>query len=80
MGSILHAETHMPAASPEEAIVKGHALAQDMAAQEFIRQRFLHSVVVEVVDERDVVWARLPLHAAVAGSAKGPLTRADAMA
>ncbi len=77
---VLRDDEGVPAASPEEAIGKGHALAQDMAAQEFIRQRFLHSVVVEVVDERDVVWARLPLHAAVADSAKRPITRADAMA
>ena len=72
---VLRDDEGVPAASPEEAIVQGHAFAKEMADQEFIRQRFLFSVVVEVVDEKDVIWARLPLHAAVVDSAKTPLAR-----
>lgn len=42
-------------ASPQEAVVKGHAIARDMASKEGVGERFLNSILVEVVDEKGVI-------------------------
>lgn len=48
-------------ASPQEAVLHGYQIARDLALKEGVGERFLDSVAVEVLDERDVIWARIPL-------------------
>lgn len=48
-------------ASPQEAVIKGHVIAREMASKEGVGERFLNSTSVEVVDEKGVIWATIPL-------------------
>ena len=48
-------------ASPQEAVIKGHGIAQEMASKEGVGERFLTSTSIEVVDEKGVIWATIPL-------------------
>lgn len=47
--------------SPQEAVLHGFATAQEIASKDGIGDRFLDTVMVEVVDEQEVMWARIPL-------------------
>lgn len=47
--------------SPQEAVLQGFATAREIALKDGIGERFLDTVMVEVVDEQEVVWARIPL-------------------
>jgi hypothetical protein len=71
---VLRDEEGVLAASPQEAIAQARAAARDMAAQHFLSQRFLDPVVIEVVDEQNVVWGRVPMRAGAVNSAKGLVT------
>lgn len=50
--------------SPQEAVLHGYATTREIASKEGIGERFLETVTVEVVNEQEVVWARIPLKSA----------------
>lgn len=60
-GVVLADDEGVAVTSPQEAVIKGHAIARDMASKDGVGERFLNSISVEVVDEKGVIWATIPL-------------------